>query len=552
MARKEIGSIFDRNNRNNMNDNFKELYEGRQKIDELSIRADTVLNEAKKTTDMNKDVQNQIDNLILSDGQSDAEVIQARGGLPLLKDRLDNQDKVIEDNKILSFPHGNLVDKVKTLINVRGMYASVRNNHLHIGIGMGNEKALVEYRFTYNSDSILLLRGVRSGVEDEGHGFINPVFEGTFTFSAEPSVFTSTVGDYFDFEFEGKSLEFQSVKDNRGGVWEFILDTGERAFVSCYADTAEYYPITKVFKDLEHKKRKGRAIFRGADPINPPNGGSARGWVYYRTDGSSSPLRVGDIHLIKESSAKWIVSPDSIPDFAMYGKPENASYSGEWVPAHGSVRGVSSNNTIKILIDEILSVDDGAPNKALPLFIFKEIDSIKISQMFDAENPNGGTEPMWKHTITHTISKSNPVLTFLNNIRFLSNTNINAGYFGMLPSLQSSMDKLLLSNGVEYNPIPQDGSEETFKEDVNSAMYVGQNTPGRFHATAMDVASIRDATNLGTSLQANNIGLLTFRSDDVTKVYFTFTGSNVFNAGSVYNVKHRIACIAGERYPTTL
>ena len=55
-------------------------------------KAQDVLNEAQKTNDMNVDVQNQLDNLVIESGNANAEVSQARGGFPLLKDRLDESD----------------------------------------------------------------------------------------------------------------------------------------------------------------------------------------------------------------------------------------------------------------------------------------------------------------------------------------------------------------------------------------------------------------------------------------------------------------------------
>ncbi|WP_040929064.1 hypothetical protein [Nosocomiicoccus massiliensis] len=102
MARKEIGSIFDRNNRNAMNDNFEYLFEGSKRINVLSDKADSVLNEAKKTNDMNKNVQQQINTLIAENGTSDAEVLQARidaegNEYPVLKDRLDESDAQLAD-----------------------------------------------------------------------------------------------------------------------------------------------------------------------------------------------------------------------------------------------------------------------------------------------------------------------------------------------------------------------------------------------------------------------------------------------------------------------
>ena len=76
MARKEIGSIFDRNNRNNMNDNFEYLFNKSGRI----IK--------------------QLNDLVLESGQSDTEVVHARGGKTVLNDRfVDIENELLETKK---------------------------------------------------------------------------------------------------------------------------------------------------------------------------------------------------------------------------------------------------------------------------------------------------------------------------------------------------------------------------------------------------------------------------------------------------------------------
>ena len=103
MNRYIIGSLWDRVNRNGANKNFEYLFEGRQKIDELNNRAEGILTEAQQTNDMNKDVQEQINRLIISNGESDAEVIQARSNFNTLNSRvtqsLNNVSDSLSSNK---------------------------------------------------------------------------------------------------------------------------------------------------------------------------------------------------------------------------------------------------------------------------------------------------------------------------------------------------------------------------------------------------------------------------------------------------------------------
>ena len=73
MERKILGSVFDRGNRNNVNDNFKFLFES-------AIKLNT-----------------QMDNLVLeSGGTSNAEVVQARAEYPTLNSRLNSIESFTE------------------------------------------------------------------------------------------------------------------------------------------------------------------------------------------------------------------------------------------------------------------------------------------------------------------------------------------------------------------------------------------------------------------------------------------------------------------------
>lgn len=70
------------------------------KADATLLKADAVLMNAQNTNQSNVDVQNQLDNIILESGTSDAEVVQSRtdsngNTFPLLKDRLNNIDRSI-------------------------------------------------------------------------------------------------------------------------------------------------------------------------------------------------------------------------------------------------------------------------------------------------------------------------------------------------------------------------------------------------------------------------------------------------------------------------
>ena len=87
-----INSAHGSDTRNIINELIKLFNSMGYTYDEALKKAHNVLSEAKKTNDMNVDVQNQLDNLVIESGNANAEVSQARDGFPLLKDRLDESD----------------------------------------------------------------------------------------------------------------------------------------------------------------------------------------------------------------------------------------------------------------------------------------------------------------------------------------------------------------------------------------------------------------------------------------------------------------------------
>lgn len=98
-----INSAHGSETRNIINELIKLFNSMGYTYNEALSKAHDVLNEAKKTNDMNKDVQTQINNLILSDGESDAEVIQARSNFNTLNSRvtqsLNNVSDSLSSNK---------------------------------------------------------------------------------------------------------------------------------------------------------------------------------------------------------------------------------------------------------------------------------------------------------------------------------------------------------------------------------------------------------------------------------------------------------------------
>ena len=92
-----INSAHGSETRNIINELIKLFNSMGYTYDEALTNAHNILEEAKITNDMNVNVQKQIDDLILSAGESDAEVINSRGGYPVLRDRLNAMKSQIDE-----------------------------------------------------------------------------------------------------------------------------------------------------------------------------------------------------------------------------------------------------------------------------------------------------------------------------------------------------------------------------------------------------------------------------------------------------------------------
>ncbi|MEW4328238.1 polysaccharide deacetylase family protein [Rossellomorea marisflavi] len=101
---KTIGTSFDRTFRNDLNDNFKTLdgvassakadtQVAKQAATSAAQSAQQAQQASEEAVTKATTTQAQLDDIILENGQSDAEVVQARGGEPLLYERLNKADE---------------------------------------------------------------------------------------------------------------------------------------------------------------------------------------------------------------------------------------------------------------------------------------------------------------------------------------------------------------------------------------------------------------------------------------------------------------------------
>lgn len=440
---------------------------------------------------------------------------------------------------------GSFVDKMLGMIKTNGMYVSVDATNTKVGLNILDEqKSVIEYIFLKNTDNLLLLRGVKTGVTNEPY----PAYtlNGNFITTNAPKIYTTTIGDSFTFEFEGTGFDFRRAIDPNGGMWEFRLNNGESKAVSCYSPTMNNYTRVPIFKDLDYGIYTVTATFLGQDPLHPVT--TPRGYLMY--DSTSVPplnqpiIVHNNSKKINDTTAKFILSNNSIVDFAVSASPKGSGQNVEWVPQHGVVSGVSALIDRKVLIDGI--VINPSTYKT-----YGNVKSFEIIQSFYALNPNGTSGNLWVHHISHKISVDKPYLEIANRLEFLQDTRIVAMYLTQLAAATQNVSRLALNDGTEYNSIPTTGEYVKFDKNVSSAMFSGNYATGYGHACAVDVLSYYEAAGLKKQPIDTKPVTMRFDTNGITKFYINaFIGDAL--TGDVFKNVQRISVINGVRSPNNL
>lgn len=472
-----------------------------------------------------------------------------------------NQQLSNTNNKLSRFEKIQLqgtsfVDELLSLIKVRSMYVknNVTSNGIDIGVRLDDElNSVIEYNFKYNADSLLLLRGTKTGFIDTELVSITPTENGTFiTATSTNTKYTTTVNDSISFTFTGTDLKFRAPTESRGGLWEFKLNNGLIKQVTCYSENSVLKTVEhEVFKNLDYAAHTCVATFLGDDPNNPPSAIPSRGYFYIPS--TDWTLRAENKQgYMDELTSRNLISPNTIPDFAIAARPNNTAHAHAWVPAHASVSGVSLNPQIKVIID---GIDKVTVSGNLLVNNLRNVKALEILQSFNAVNPSASEIVLWKHYIQHTITIKQPCCEIKNRLEVLRDTNVASTYLAMTGVDSTQVSRLVLNNGTEYSSIPNDGSEVQVDYDVSSAMYAGEYVSGRSHATAIDVNSYVEAVGLKRRPENDKSlpGLLTFRIDNIAKFYLRATpNSSILRAGEVLRNTQRLVCITGVKYPNTL
>lgn len=307
---------------------------------------------------------------------------------------------------------------------------------------------VIEYHLREDPDGMPL---VYNGFSGDRGSYSVPVFAtnvtGGFVFQGgNKNTYTASIGSYVDLNFRGTELDFSHYADNRGGIWEFVIDDMPPVTLSTWQATAGNR-TQKVVDGLDNIDHTCRATFAGEDPLHAPSAGAARGWIDMLQNGSlaTGKTMTEFVSLSVDDATKTpFIFGGSVLEFAFSAYPLDAPVmTAQWVPWHGVIGG-ARDISVEIHADGVYigdSLSSVTDEGAL-------VNKLIINTNYTAYNnlDVDGLYPLWDGQLTHSFE--NGEITISHTCKYLRNVR-GVQYPAMVPvsAISGGMNKLITRAG---------------------------------------------------------------------------------------------------------
>ena len=286
--------------------------------------------------------------------------------------------------------------------------------------------------------------------------------------------FTSDVGDTFQASVVGDTLYLGHYADDRGGIWEIVIDGDEKnkVIVSTYSDTAISFKKSLIADGLEYKNHSIVGTFKGADPLNTPTD-TARGWL--KTGGTPSnqfgTLFGHEAEFIEPYAD--VLEENVVVDGALSLKVGSSAVN--WMPEHNQTGTVFTLNTnqhpLQLFVDgNSINADDFETGK------WYWCNFVTVFQNLEVRLPDV-TYPVAQLKRSHTLNKDG-VMSYSASVYFLQDTTVHAGYPLMLSANEDIFSIFVTGLGNTFTSKNDDtytNAEEEENINVNVALLSGTN-----------------------------------------------------------------------------
>lgn len=470
--------------------------------------------------------------LALENIDQQVEITNARGGEVDLDTRLDGFDSQLADitQKV------DFVDFIKDRARAynRMRFRKVADNNYNIILDDGNEH--ISYQLIKDPDDDFIKLG-------EGFiGILNYVQidldyaserTGTWT-TSNVNYYTTQIDATFTCSVKGGQIDFTHFADDRGGVFEFVIDgdTANPITISTFSATgiAKKKDIIKSGLD-ENATHTVVGTFKGDDPENTPSTGvgTARGWVY----SDVADVVTGSVNGYAIGNQNDYSLIDSLSNKEMAYLINNT----DWIPEHNGVAVVSNINEPEFLLDGV-SIDIAT----LDTSTFLSCNEMKLVQHFYG-NPTGFTGNVIEFIVTHKINM-NGVCEISGQLKVLQDLQIT-GYPAMLP-LNPTLNEFVIDT-FESHVCSNDETYHYFTSGSDKVMSgIGVSSVNQDYAASIAVKYPIKTLRLGKAGKTD-VGKEVFVWDRTTdpKLYFQPFKNHNANANEFYawNVNLTIAHI---------
>lgn len=237
--------------------------------------------------------------------------------------------------------------------------------------------------------------------------------------------YATTVGTKVIYQFTGFYIDFSALCNASGGLWKASVDGEEKGTYSVYSDS----PATKTFvvaDDLADSSHTLVLEFMGADPQNVVS--SPRGWIRFDSDGDG----LGTTFTVKH---KDLVQKQSFPadftinfsnkEYALSVRDEARTQTAEWFPAHNNIITTSKGQNFvrELLVD----------GNSVPLDVVKDSIAFKKAQLIQKVENKLTSDSSVRAEITFIVTFEEGKVYNEIKIKWLQDSEITSGYIMQMP-----------------------------------------------------------------------------------------------------------------------
>ena len=467
------------------------------------------------------------------------EIISARNGEANLKARLDKEQQEVT----AQLAQTDFVSQVSRLIGgYEKMYYKKENTLNWVTVMLRNKNEHVSWTFRNNDkDDFIILGdcfyGNITSALSMNENISYSILSGSFS-TVGTSHYAKEVGAKIRNEFTGSKIDFQSYKDARGGVWEFVVDddTDNKKILSTYSEVAGQSGYVTLFEGLTEGSHVIEGTFLGDDPNNPPSSGTgtSRGWINIGSTDTSRTYRTYKTRLTNNRIQELLV-PFSNKEFAFRTRKANTSHSSQFVPMHSGI-----GTAFKKVEPQFIADDNIIDYQNLPLGEFIECNTFSLVQSVYGRNPESADENLMEINTNVSINKSGNV-EITGKMQPLTEIDVENGYGIMFPVKKDITTKAISSKGNEYPTIKTDYSSTFMSSEsdtTTSFAFVSEENPDFIASIRFN--DIRNTLRTGLDKGANPLWI-EHRDATMQKLYYrpfynkVLTPSDMFKFSATFN-----------------